>query len=92
MLYRPAQPVVQQRPYPGGMMAHPGQPLDDQPDAVKGSTAPHEPVRGCPVQAGLFHLLERSVSWIEESYRIVAEAACVAELGSSEQRPRLSPR
>src|SRR6266487_3600662 len=36
MRYRPAQPMVQQRPDMSGVMAHPGQPLDHQPDAVKG--------------------------------------------------------
>jgi hypothetical protein len=31
----PAQPVTQRRPHPGGMMAHPGEVLNHQPDAVQ---------------------------------------------------------
>jgi hypothetical protein len=52
-LHRPAQPVAQQRPDVGGMVAHAGQPLDDQRDAVNGPQLPDEPVGARAVQQAL---------------------------------------
>jgi hypothetical protein len=52
-LHRPAQPVVQQRPDVRGMVAHPGQPLDHDGDALQRPQLPGEPIRGGALQQGL---------------------------------------
>jgi hypothetical protein len=52
-LHAPAQPVAQQRPHMRRMMTDPGQPLNDQRDAVQAPQLPDEPVGGGAFQQGL---------------------------------------
>jgi hypothetical protein len=47
-LHRPAQPVAQQRPDVGGVVAHAGQPLDHQRDAVNVHSSPTNPLAPAP--------------------------------------------
>jgi hypothetical protein len=52
-LHAPAQPAPQQRPQVRGMVAHPGQSLDDGGDALQGPQLADEPVGGGTLQQGL---------------------------------------
>ena len=63
-LHTPAQPMAQQRPHPGRVVADAGQPLDHDGDAVKGPKLPGE-----PVGAGAFQqrLLDLVASWASDS-------------------------
>jgi hypothetical protein len=49
----PAETVMQQRPQPGGMVAHAGEALDHQRDAVQGPQLADEPVGTSALQQGL---------------------------------------
>jgi hypothetical protein len=45
----------------GGMVAHPGQPLDDDGDAVQGPQLTDEPIGASTLEQGLFDLAELGV-------------------------------
>ena len=60
-LHAPAEPMVQQRPHVRGVVAHAGQPLDHQRDAVQGPQLPCESVGGGARQQDLFDLAELAV-------------------------------
>jgi hypothetical protein len=60
-LYTPAQPVTQQCPHMGGVVTHPGQPLDHGGDAVQGPQLADEPVGRGTFQQGLLDLAELGV-------------------------------
>jgi hypothetical protein len=49
----PAQPMLQQRPHPGGMVGAPGEALDHGRDPVQGPQLPGEPVGGGAGEQGL---------------------------------------
>jgi hypothetical protein len=60
-LHTPAEPVTQQRPHMGGVVTHPGQPLDHDGDAVQGPQLTNEPVGGGTFQQGLLDLAELGI-------------------------------
>jgi hypothetical protein len=51
-LHAPAQPVAQQRPHPGRVVADAGQPLDHQCDPLQGPQLPDEPIRRRSLEQG----------------------------------------
>ena len=55
-LHRPAQPVAQQRPHAGGMVAHPGQPFDHHSGPPQGPQLAGEPVGRGTLEQGLLDL------------------------------------
>jgi hypothetical protein len=61
VLHRPAQPVVQQRPYVREMVTHPGQPLDHHGDAVQGPQLTNEPVGRRAFQEGVLDPTELGI-------------------------------
>jgi hypothetical protein len=61
-LHTPAQPVAQQRPDPGRMVADPGQPLDHDGDPVQRPQLPDKAVGASALQQGLLDLAEPGVA------------------------------
>src|SRR5829696_6722552 len=58
----PAQPVAQDRPHMGRMVAHPGQPPDDQRDTVQGPQPPTNPLTTAPLRRAC----STSTSWASD--------------------------